>query len=122
MQSERLSMLNGHFEAQPTFNAGSVPAKHDEDVVIVSTARTAMTRAKKGPQRNTAPEAMLQPVMIDVLRKANNLDGKYVEEICIGNVLQGGAGAASGRMAQFLAGIPETTPFYAVNRLCSSGL
>ena len=99
-----------------------MPAKHDNDVVIVATARTAMTRAKKGPQRNTAPEAMLQPVMQDVLRKANNLDGKFVEEICIGNVLQGGAGSASGRMGQFLAGIPETTPFYAVNRLCSSGL
>ena len=121
MQSDRLSMLNGHFEAQPTFNAGTVPAISDDDVVVVATARTAMTRAKKGPQRNTAPEAMLQPVMIDAIKKAG-IDAKDIGEICIGNVLQGGAGSASGRMAQFLAGIPETTPFFAVNRLCSSGL
>ena len=47
--SNRLSALNSHFEAQPTFNSGSVGAKHDEDIVIVSTARTALTRAKKGP-------------------------------------------------------------------------
>jgi acetyl-CoA acyltransferase 1 len=25
-------------------------------------------------------------------------------------------------MAQFLAGIPDTTPLYAIDRLCSSGL
>lgn len=81
-----------------------------------------MTRAKKGPQKDTAPEAMLAPVLKDVLKKANDLDPKVVQEICIGNVLQPGAGSTSSRMAQFLAGIPDTTPLYAVDRLCSSGL
>ena len=121
MQS-RLQNLNSQFEAQPTFNKGAVGAKHDDDIVIVATARTAMTRAKKGPQRNTAPEAMLAPVLKDVLRKANNLDPKLVEEIGIGNVCQPGAGATTSRMGQFLADIPETTPCYGINRLCSSGL
>jgi len=65
---------------------------------------------------------MLAPIMKDVLKKANNLDGKLVEEICIGNVLQPGAGCTSSRMAQLLADIPYTTPVYGVNRLCSSGL
>ena len=114
-------MLNGKFQAS-TFNARAVLPKSDNDVVIVSFARTAMTRAKKGPQRNTAPEAMLAPVLKDVLKKANNLDPKLVGEICIGNVLQPGAGSTSSRMAQFLADIPDTTPLYAVDRLCSSGL
>jgi len=122
MESNRLNMLNGHFSAQPTFNARSVTAKSDDDVVIVSMARTAMTRAKKGPQANTGPEAMLAPVLKDVLKKANNFDPKGVQEICIGNVLQPGAGSTTSRMAQFLAGIPDTTPLYGVNRLCSSGL
>ena len=98
MQSNVLNQLNGHFEAQPTFNGGSVGAKHDDDVVIVSTARTAMTRAKKGLQRNSAPEVMLQPVLKDVLKKAN-LSGDKVQEVCIGNCLQGGAGNGTGRMA-----------------------
>jgi acetyl-CoA acyltransferase 1 len=40
----------------------------------------------------------------------------------VGNVLQPGGGAVLGRMAQFLAGIPETVPLSAVNRQCSSGL
>lgn len=118
----RLQSLNTQFEPQPTFNARSVGPKHDDDVVLVSFARTAMTRAKRGPQKDTPPEAMLTPVLKDVLKKANNLDPKLVEEICIGNVLQPGAGATSSRMAQFLAGIPDTTPLYAIDRLCSSGL
>ena len=122
MESNRLNMLNGHFSAQPTFNARSVTAKSDDDVVLVSMARTAMTRAKKGPQAHTGPEAMLAPVLKDVLKKANNFDPKLVQEICIGNVLQPGAGSTTSRMAQFLAGIPDTTPLYGVNRLCSSGL
>jgi hypothetical protein len=49
MESNRLNTLNGHFSAQPTFNARAVNAKSDDDVVLVSMARTAMTRAKKGP-------------------------------------------------------------------------
>jgi acetyl-CoA acyltransferase 1 len=65
---------------------------------------------------------MLKPVLEDVLKKANNLDPKLVQEICIGNVLQPGAGSTSSRMAQFLAGIPDSVPLFAVDRLCSSGL
>jgi acetyl-CoA acyltransferase 1 len=118
----RLQNLNTQFEAQPTLNARTVGPKSDDDVVLVSFARTAMTRAKRGPQRDTPPEAMLAPVLKDVLKKANNMDPKLVEEICIGNVLQPGAGATSSRMAQFLAGIPDSTPLYAIDRLCSSGL
>ena len=66
MESNRLNMLNGHLSAQPTFNARSVTAKSDDDVVLVSMARTGMSRDKKGPQANTGPEAMLAPVLKDV--------------------------------------------------------
>ena len=118
----RLQNLNTQFEAQPTLNARTVGTKSDDDVVLVSFARTAMTRAKRGPQRDTPPEAMLAPVLKDVLKKANNMDPKLIEEICIGNVLQPGAGATSSRMAQFLADILDFTPFYTIDRLCSSGL
>jgi len=40
----------------------------------------------------------------------------------IGNVLCPGAGATNARMAMFLAGYPETTTCYTINRFCSSGL
>jgi len=61
-------------------------------------ARTAMTKSKRGGQRDTATESMIQPVLKDVLKKANNLEPKYVEEICIGNVLQPGAANTLARM------------------------
>ena len=65
---------------------------------------------------------MLKPVLKDCLKKGKVSDPAMIQELCVGNVLQGGAGTASTRAAQFLAGIPHTTPQYAINRLCSSGL
>ncbi len=50
---------------------------------------------------------MLKPVLEQVL-KQTNIDPKLVEDVCIGNVLQPGAGATTSRMAMFLAGLPET--------------
>lgn len=95
--------------------------KDDDDIVIVSYARTAMTRAKKGTQATTSPEVMLKPVIESVIKQAG-IKKEDVEEITIGNVLQGGSGAASSRMGQLLAEVPYTTPLYAINRMCSSGL
>ena len=113
--------MNSHLQANETMNARKVQPKSDDDVVIVSMARTAMTRAKKGPQKDTPPEAMLNPVLRDVVKKAG-VDPKLVEDICIGNVLQPGAGPTTSRMAQFLAGFPDTTTLQVVDRQCSSGL
>ena len=36
--------------------------KNADDVVIIGMARTAMTKSKRGAQRNTPLEAMLKPV------------------------------------------------------------
>lgn len=43
-------------------------------------------------------------------------------QICVGNVLQPGAGGMSSRVAQIRAGISHTVPLSTVNRQCSSGL
>lgn len=84
-------------------------------------SRTAMTKAKRGSQKDTAPEAMLKPCL-EAVAAQSGIDKKLVEDICIGSVLQPGAGNINGRMAGFLAGYPETTSFSSCNRLCSSGL
>ena len=84
-------------------------------------ARTAMTKAKRGPQKDTACEAMLKPVLEAVVKQAG-IPHSTVEDICIGNVLMPGAGAGQARMGMFLAGFPETTTLQVVNRQCSSGL
>jgi hypothetical protein len=46
--SNRLEKLNGHFEPQNSTFLAPVGAQQDDDVVVVATARTAMTRAKRG--------------------------------------------------------------------------
>lgn len=84
-------------------------------------ARTALTKSKRGAQKDTAPEAMLLPVLKAVVQQSG-IDPKLVEDVCIGNVLQVGSGATTSRMALFLAGFSETTTLQAVNRQCSSGL
>lgn len=119
--TQRLQVLENHLQANKTLNQGKVPPKGDDDVVIVSFARTAMTKAKKGAQRDTAPEAMLAVVLKDVVKKSG-IDAKLIEDVCIGNVLQPGAGAHTSRIAMFLAGLPDTSSLMAVNRQCSSGL
>jgi acetyl-CoA acyltransferase 1 len=119
--TQRLQVLENHVQPNQTYNGGKVAPKSDDDVVIVAFARTAMTKAKKGIQRETAPEAMLAPVLKAVVQKSG-VDPKLIEDVCIGNVLQPGAGAHTARMATFLAGLPDTTSLMAVNRQCSSGL
>ena len=108
---ERIATLNSQFRTNKgsTLNYGKKNApKRDDDVVIIGMARTAMTRAKKGAQRDTGCEAMLKPVLEAVVKQAN-IEKALVEDIVIGNVLGNGANTTLSRMAGFLAGFPETT-------------
>jgi len=104
----RFSMLNNHLAPQQTLNAGKVSPVSDDDVVIIGLARTAMTKAKRGMQKDTAPEAMLAPCF-GTLLKQSGLKPEMVEDICIGNVLQVGSGMTPVRIAQYFAGFPDTT-------------
>jgi len=93
----------------------------DEDVVIVSAYRTALTKAKRGGFKDTHITHLLAAVLKATIEK-NKLDPKLVGDIVVGNVLCPGAGATQARMAMFLAGFPEVVPITSVNRQCSSGL
>ena len=59
----RLNTLNKQFTPNSNFNGGQCGPKRDDDIVIIGMARTAMTRAKKGPQVQTGVEAMLKPCL-----------------------------------------------------------
>lgn len=50
------------------------------------------------------------------------LPGIKIDEVIMGNVLQGGLGQNSGRQASIRAGIPQDTNVYTVNKLCASGM
>lgn len=84
--SSRLQQLNSHVEANATLNNGTVSKPSDDDVVIVGYARTAMTKAKRGAQKDTAPEAMLQPVLEAVVKQAG-IKASQVDDVVVGNVL-----------------------------------
>ncbi|XP_074013005.1 3-ketoacyl-CoA thiolase, peroxisomal isoform X2 [Numenius arquata] len=102
--------------------AGASPrAASPDDVVVVHGRRTAIGRAKRGGFKDTTPDELLSAVMTAVLQDVN-LRPEILGDICVGNVLQPGAGALIARVAQFLSGIPETVPCSSVNRQCSSGL
>ena len=46
----------------------------------------------------------------------------HVDEVIMGNVLQGGQGQNTARQATIYAGFPKETNAYTVNKLCASGL
>ncbi len=45
-----------------------------------------------------------------------------IDEVIMGNVLQGGQGQNTARQAMIYAGIPKETPAFTVNKVCGSGL
>ncbi|KAF9472448.1 acetyl-CoA acetyl transferase [Pholiota conissans] len=95
--------------------------KRDNDIVIVSAVRSAITKGKKGGFKDTKPELILSHVLRAAYSKIN-LDPKLIEDIAVGNVLPPGGGASAARMAALHAGIPVETSINTVNRQCSSGL
>jgi acetyl-CoA acyltransferase 1 len=115
---ERLATVANHLSTNKT--AGPGP-KSADDVVICAALRTPLTKANKGGLKDTSPETLVAHVLKAVIDKTK-IDPKEIQDICIGNVSQPGAGLYTSRIGQFLGGVPETTPIHSVNRLCSSGL
>ncbi|KAJ8418784.1 hypothetical protein AAFF_G00002830 [Aldrovandia affinis] len=83
--------------------------------------RTAFGKAKRGSFKDTTPDELLSAVMSAVLKDIS-LPPDRLGDVCVGNVLQPGAGALMARVAQFLSGFPDSVPVHTVNRMCSSGL
>lgn len=91
-----------------------------KEVVIVSGARTAVGSFNGGLANFTAPQ--LGAIAIKEAVKRAGVKPDQVDEVFMGNVLQGGEGQAPGRQAAIAAGIPNTVPATTVNKVCGSGL
>uniref|UniRef100_A0A3P8NGB2 Acetyl-CoA acyltransferase 1 n=1 Tax=Astatotilapia calliptera TaxID=8154 RepID=A0A3P8NGB2_ASTCA len=130
----RLKIISGHLPPGGSSNfrrdlrrsdCGSATAASSrsspEDVVVVHGRRTAIGKAKRGGFKDTTPDELLSAVMSAVLKDVG-LSPERLGDVCVGNVLQPGAGALMARVAHFLSGFPESVPVYTVNRQCSSGL
>jgi acetyl-CoA C-acetyltransferase len=88
--------------------------------VIVAAARTPIGRFLGGLSSLSAPE--LGAIAIREAVKRSRIDVNDIEEVIMGQVLQGGSGQAPARQAALKAGIPATVSALTVNKVCGSGL
>jgi acetyl-CoA C-acetyltransferase len=88
--------------------------------VIVSAARTPIGKFLGGLSSLSAPE--LGAIAIREAVKRAGIDSNDIEEVIMGQVLQGGSGQAPARQAALKAGIPATVSALTDNKVCGSGL
>ena len=91
-----------------------------KEVVIVSAARTAVGAFNGSLSGFSAPQ-----IGSFAIKEAVNRAGikpEEIDEVLMGNVLQGGLGQAPARQAAIAAGIPNTVSATTINKVCGSGL
>eukprot|EP01059_Diplonema_ambulator_P009101 TRINITY_DN1890_c3_g1_i1.p1 TRINITY_DN1890_c3_g1~~TRINITY_DN1890_c3_g1_i1.p1 ORF type:complete len:481 (+),score=152.24 TRINITY_DN1890_c3_g1_i1:190-1443(+) len=120
--SARLSTMMEAIPERATNNVQcAAKGQNPDDIVIVSGARTALARARKGGFKDTAGTDMCAAAMKEAIVRAG-IKPELIDDVVVGNVGMSGAGAVQARLAALLAGIPETSSVMALNRQCSSGL
>ena len=88
--------------------------------VLLSACRTPIGRYLGGLAPLPAP-ALGALVVREAVRRAD-LDAAAIEEVILGNVLQGGVGQAPARQAAIHAGLSGIVPSVTINKVCGSGL
>ncbi len=90
------------------------------DVYIVDAKRTAV--GSFCGAFKTLSSVQLGEVVVKHLLEANNINGSDVDEVIMGNILQGGAKQNVARQISINAGLPIEVPAMTINKLCGSGL
>ena len=88
--------------------------------VIVAAARTPIGKFLGALAPLSAPE--LGAVAIREALRRSGIPGEEVQDVIMGNVVQGGVGQAPARQAALKAGIPATVSALTINKVCGSGL
>ncbi len=88
--------------------------------VIVGAARTPIGRYLGGLASLAAPE--LGAIAIRAAVERSGVAPGDVQEVIMGNVLQGGVGQAPARQALLKSGLPATISAVTINKVCGSGL
>ncbi len=88
--------------------------------VIVSAVRTPIGRFLGGLASLTAPQ--LGAIVIREAIVRAGLDAATIDEVIMGQVIQGGSGQAPARQSMIHAGVPGTVPALTINKVCGSGL
>ncbi|PSC76644.1 3-ketoacyl-thiolase peroxisomal [Micractinium conductrix] len=135
--AHRQSVLLGHLAAAGATEQPMLGAQHTsagdsaayerrpvscDDVVIVSSCRTALCKAKRGSFKDTPVDDLIAAVLKETIRRTG-VEPEAVGDVCFGSVMGPSSQRANEcRIAMFLAGFPESVPVHTVNRQCSSGL
>lgn len=90
------------------------------EVVIASACRTP-TGTFGGSLKNISAIELGCVVTAEAIKRAG-VSPEDVDELIFGNVLSAGLGQNPARQIAIHSGIPQETPSYTVNKLCSSGL
>ena len=88
--------------------------------VIVSAVRTPIGRFLGGLSSLTAPQ--LGAIVIREAIARAGIAAASIDEVIMGQVLQGGSGQAPARQSMIHAGVPGTVPAMTINKVCGSGL
>jgi acetyl-CoA C-acetyltransferase len=104
-----------------------VPVVKLGSIVIKEALKRAGLRPKRDPEvLSYAPDALKDEGLIELEKKNFDWDDSLqevkIDEVIMGNVIQGGQGQNTGRQASIYAGIPKEVNAYTVNKVCASGM
>ena len=88
--------------------------------VILSATRSAIGTYLGGLASFTAPQ--LGAFAIKEAVKRANINPEDIDEVIMGQVVQGGSNQAPGRQAAVHGGVPSKVPAMTINKVCGSGL
>ncbi|NNG37634.1 acetyl-CoA C-acyltransferase [Nakamurella aerolata] len=102
----------------------SAPARTLNDVVFVEGVRTPFGRAgDKGQYAQTRGDDLMVKVIRELLRRNPSLPPERVDDVAVAAVAQTGDQAPTiGRTAAILAGLPESVPGFALDRMCAGAM
>jgi len=104
-----------------------VPVVKLGSIVIKEALKRAGLRPKRDPEvLSYAPEALKDVGLIELEKKYYDWDDALkeirIDEVLMGNVVQGGQGQNTARQALIYAGIPKEVNGTTINKVCASGM
>jgi acetyl-CoA C-acetyltransferase len=114
-----IGAFGGSLKDVPVVNLGAL--------VIREALKRAGLRPKAGKKLSDyAPKALNDAEPVELEKAHYNWDDSlrevHVDEVIMGNVLQGGQGQNTARQAAIYSGLPKETYAFTVNKICASGL
>ena len=97
---------------------------NQRNVVFVDGIRTPFGKAgPKGMYAETRADDLVVKAIRELLRRNPQLDPARIDEVAIAATTQtGDQGLTIGRTSAILAGLPETVPGFAIDRMCAGAM